>query len=256
MKNIIILIVCIFSLSTFASISIVSDLDDTIKITNSGDEVDGAINAAFRSDVFTGITEFFSGAKLYTNELHVLSASPLILRGKIISTLKKRKIHFDSLTLKNALAGETKLEYKVKEMKKLIEKSSDDFILIGDDVGQDPEAYAEIQRLYPERVLAIYIHMVKNRSIPSGIKYWTSFDLFLREFMTGRMTPGWVEQGLQTMMNEEKFLFIIPDFAHCPRTRNHWEWQTSSMYSAEAFVLTQKILDNCQLRNSGILVSH
>jgi Uncharacterized conserved protein (DUF2183) len=253
MKNLLILWSLIFSLNTFASVSIISDLDDTIKITNSGNEVDGTISAAFKSVVFTGIPEFFLATKDYANEMHVLSASPIMLRAKIEATLKKRQIAYTSLILKNAQNHETKFDYKVKAIKMLMENNPDDFVLIGDDVGQDPEAYAEIQRLYPNRILAIYIHVIKNRAIPAGTKYWTSFDLFLREFAAARMNPGWVEHASRTLLAEKDLKKIIPDFADCPKNTGTWAWQTDVWVGDEVPAVLKMVSSYCQARNSSIL---
>ena len=249
MKNLSILLSLIISFHVYSSVSIISDLDDTIKITNSDDEVDGTINAAFRSEVFTGVTEFFMGTKNYANEMHVLSASPIILRAKIEATLKKRHIDYTSLILKNVQSRETKFEYKVRAIKVLMEKNPDDFIL----VGEDPEAYGEIQLLYPNRILAIYIHVIKNRQIPAGTKYWTSFDLFLREYTAKRMNPGWVEHASRTILAEKELKKIIPDFADCPGSGNVWNWQTNVWPGNEAQLITTKITGYCQVRNSSIL---
>lgn len=252
MKTILFCLGLLLSFSTAASISIVSDLDDTIKITNSGEEIDGAINAVFTTNVFTGMPEFLNAARDYSSELHVLSASPLLLRPNITGLLSKKRIAFKSLILKNALMGESKFDYKVRELKKIFEKSSDDFILLGDDVGQDPEAYGHIQKLYPNRVLAIYIHVIKNRSTPAGEKYWTSFDLFLKEFVAGRMNPGWVEKSIELLLQERSFSMIIPAFAHCPKSKTAFDWHLSTMFAQDAVPLTNKLLSSCQAR-SGIL---
>jgi hypothetical protein len=253
MKTLFIGLSLFVSFTLSASVSIVSDLDDTIKITNSGDTVDGAINAALKSDVFSGITEFFMGAKNYAQDLYVLSASPTVLRLKIQSTLSKRHIEFKKLILKNPADQESKFTYKVREINKIMSETSDDFLLIGDDVGQDPEVYAEIQRLHPQRVLAIYIHVINNREIPAGLRYWTSFDLFLREFAAGRMAPGWVEKGIELMLTEKETQKIIPSFAHCPTTTGVWSWQQDSDYAPEALSISLKISQSCQATRSGIL---
>lgn len=242
----------LFSLSSFASITIVSDLDDTIKITNSGEEMDGAINAFLTDNVFTGMPEFLKTAKAYAPDLHVLSASPQILRGRIQSSFKKRKLEVKSIILKNSLGGESKLVYKVRELKRLFAETSDDFILIGDDVGQDPEAYAELAKLYPNRVLAIYIHVIKNRPIPGGTQYWTSFDLFLREFIASRMTESAVVEASELLLEEPKFSLIIPDFAHCPTAATVWDWQVATIHSRIAATLTAKLVKECQAASSGI----
>jgi phosphatidate phosphatase APP1 len=253
MKNIFILFLSLISFNSFAGIVIVSDLDDTIKITNSGEEVDGAINAVFSNDVFSGISDFFTASRFYADEVHVLSASPLILRPKIISTLRKHRIQIESLTLKNALMGESKLAYKMKELQRLLEKGSDDFILMGDDVGQDPEVYDEIKKLYPNRILAIYIHEIKGRKLPSSaFKYWTSFDLFLKEYVAGRMSTAWVDQAAEKMLTEKEMELVFPDFARCPLTPEIWLWQLRSLFARESFALAKKFNLYCLSRSSGI----
>ncbi len=242
----------LLNLNSYASISIVSDLDDTIKITNSGEEIDGAINAFFKDDTFTGMPEFFFSARVYTNELHVLSASPNILKGKITSTLNKKRIKFNSLILKNPLLGQSKLEYKVTAIKKLMEKSSDDFIFIGDDVGQDPEAYQAIKALYPNRVLAIYIHVIKSRPISSSLtKFWTSFELFLREYSAGRMQNWGVNLGAKVTLNEMRMEYVIPHFANCPRNPALWSWQLLTTYSLQASEIATKVSNYCLARSSS-----
>lgn len=250
MKNLIYIFSLLFSLSSFSSISIVSDLDDTIKITNSGHEIDGAISAFFKNDVFTGMPEFFTASRLYTNELHVLSASPKILRSRIIATLKSKQIEYDSLTLKET--GLSKLDYKVGELKKLLASSPDDFILIGDDVGQDPEAYLEIKRLFPDRVLAIYIHVINGRTLSrSVVKFWTSFDLFLHEQIAGRMSPSWVGMAAEITLNEQKMKFIFPRFAKCPTNAQAWSWQLSTEFARIAKEVGEKLTAYCLSRSSG-----
>ena len=252
MKKILFTLSLVFSLSSYAGVSIVSDLDDTIKITNSGQEIDGAISAFFKNDVFTGMPDFFSAARLYTNELHILSASPKLLRTRISSTLKAKKIQFESLILKNAAGGESKLEYKVAALKKILDASADDFILIGDDVGQDPEAYKAIADLYPNRILAIYIHVINGRDIPDGIvKYWTTFDLFLREHTAGRMLAAWVGMGAELMLQEKKNELIIPDFAKCPATPAVWAWQLATEFRKAALDVSVKMTKYCLSRNSS-----
>lgn len=251
MKKFIVLLLGL-SLNVHASISIVSDLDDTIKITNSGEEIDGAINALFTTKVFTGIVDFFSAAEYYANDLHVLSASPQVLRPKITQLLKKKNINYKSLILKNSLKGESKFQYKVNAIKNILTQTSDDLILIGDDVGQDPEAYGEIQRLYPDRVLAIYIHVINNRAIPAGRKYWTSFELFLFEYLAGRMNQGWVEHSAQQTFEESNFEYIIPDFANCPKQTQTWEWQQTTAFAQMAGLISNKIVEACKARSSSI----
>ena len=236
------------SFPIFAGTSILSDLDDTIKITQAGEASD-----ILGSDVFLGITEFFKGASNYSNELHILSASPTILRAKIQRTLNKHAIKYKSLTLRSNVL-ENKLDYKVKAIVKLMEQSKDDFIFLGDDLGQDPEVYAEIKARYPHRVLAIYIHVINGRPIHTDAQlYWTSFDLFLREFIADRMSAGWVEMMASKFLevsDEDEMELIFPEKAQCPTTPAVWEWQMATVYQPEAFQLVSKLVQFCQQRQS------
>lgn len=254
MKNLIPFLFIFLSYSSYAAITLVADLDDTIKITNSGQEVDGTINALFSKKVFTGMPEFIEGAKFYTDEIHVLSASPTVLRRFIEEAFIEHSIEVDSLILRNLLRRQSKIEYKVRELIKLFNQNpSDDFILIGDDVGQDPEVFDEIQRHYPNRVIASYIHVIQDRSIPkTSIPYWTTFDLLLREFQAGRVSNAMIEEGIQKIMEETEMDEIFPDFANCPKTPLVWLWHMKTPYGKAGWEMTKKLNRYCVSRLSVI----
>lgn len=246
MKNLIVILSFVLSFSSFASISILSDLDDTIKITEAGGNPTDIIG----DDVYTGMPEFFKGAKTYSTDLFVLSASPTFMKTIIKATLKKRNVQYKDLILRKNLT-EDKFVYKLREIKKIMDKSTDDFILIGDDLGKDPEVYAELVKQYPSRVLAAYIHVVNGRRLMKEVvPYYTSFDLFLREFIANRMTPGWVEAGWEKLLTETKVEFIFPRKAKCPSNADVWEWQTQTSYQPEALQLIDRLTSICQARQS------
>lgn len=240
----------IFSSTSFA-LTIVSDLDDTIKITNSG-SLESTVNAVFTNRVFTGMPEFFHGASEYSSALHILSASPTILRGKIERSLESHHIDFESVILKNPLRSGSKFNYKVEKIKELMKGSSEEFIFLGDDVNQDPESYDAIKKLHPDRVRAIYIHQIRNRALPvSATPYWTSFDLTLREVMAGRMRPIWLDRLSQALHAEKKMWDIFPSFAECPSDSNTWSWEFTTPYKEMAMTLDKRFITYCQVRQSG-----
>ncbi len=247
MKNLILLLAFVFSFSSFASISIVSDLDDTIKITEAGGNATDIIG----DDVYTGMPEFFKGAKTYANSLYVLSASPSFMRPIIKNTLRKRKVEYKQLILRGRLTVD-KFTYKVAAIKRILASTTDQFILIGDDLGKDPEVYAEIEKQFPDRILESYIHVVKGRAIPAEvIPYYTSSDLFLREFLANIMTPGWVEMGWEKLILEMKTEYIFPKKAVCPTETQVYDWQMASPYQTEATQLASRLTMVCQARWSG-----
>jgi hypothetical protein len=214
-----------WSLNLFASISIISDLDDTIKITNSGTRVRAAANAIGKFKTFTAIPELFKAFEMYTNDLYILSASPSILQKKISSDLKGIGILPKKIILRKWSRFEEKYEYKIREIEEILRHSSDQFILLGDDIGADPEVYSDIKKLYPERIIAVYIHVIENRKIPSNvISYWTTHEVAIRENLQGRMQESFVFEVIEKTKLESDFYKIIPRFAHCPYELTTWEW--------------------------------
>ena len=242
------LLFCLFcSLSLYARLVVVSDMDDTIKIINSGNEVEAARNVLTTNMVFTAIPSFYQELARYTDELHILSAGPSILKKKITKDMAIHGIEFHALELRKLTRWEDKLTHKVGYLVKLMKEYPEaQFILLGDDIGKDPEAYDEIIRHYPGRVLASYIHMINNRAIPaSQTKYWLTTDIFVREFNAGRMPMAAVTYGFEQLMQEEELEMIIPDFAHCPKTSLAWSWQVLTPFAFEANKLVKKVTRHC-----------
>lgn len=250
MKQLLLICLVLTSLPVFGGISILSDLDDTIKITQSS----GKVIDYVASDVFTGMPEFLNASRDFTKELHILSASPSFLKAKIKLGLKNKNIKFNSLVLRANIAEE-KLIYKIRMIKNLLANSSDDFILIGDDYGQDPEVYTEIKKLFPTRIKEAYIHVIKGRDLPKGITpYWTSFDLFLREYTKQRMTPAWIEEAANQLLNESDFRKIIPRKASCPTEERIFDWQILTVFQPEAYKVTSYLIKKCRSFQSSILI--
>lgn len=251
MKNILLSLLVLLSVNAFGAISILSDLDDTIKITQSSGEAGDLVG----TKVFTGMPGFLAATRDYTDELHVLSASPSFMRGHINNLFKKYKIDVRSLTLRDDIF-EDKFKFKVREIKKLLNRTTDDFILIGDDLGEDPEVYAEIMHLYPNRILAAYIHVINDRFIShlNVTRFYTTSELYLREYMAGRMLRLQVLNGLEEVMAETRMEFIFPRKAFCPKTDTVWRWQYQTAFSHEAMVLSDKFIDYCGLRQSAIII--
>ena len=248
MKKLLFALSFILSFNAVAAISIISDLDDTIKIT----EASGRPGDLLGDDVYVGMPDFLKGAKNYAPDLYILSASPNLIRAKVKSVLKKRDVTFKSLILrKNLLEG--KFEFKVKKIKEILDSTSDEFILIGDDVGKDPEVYAEIKRLYPDRILASYIHSITGRSFTSdAVIYWTSFDLSLRELLANRMELEVVEASAEKFIGLEDALMkeVFPKKAQCPKTSLVWEWQLETVMQEQSNLLIDKFVNYCLLTGS------
>ncbi len=236
----------VISFNSFAGVAIISDLDDTIKITHVARASAAVARGIFGKQTFTGIPEFLNEARSYSSELHVLTASPGIIKYSVKRTLNRNNIKYDSVAFKNPLKREGKIEYKVRKIRKIMDNSDHDFIFLGDDVDKDPEIFEEVQKIYPTRVLATYVHVVRGRAIPAGsIPYYTSVDLALHEMIAGRLSPVSAEKILDVLLEESALRHVIPYFASCPEEDSVWKWQSATSLSAKAALLTAKLNTYC-----------
>ena len=206
------LLVSIFSFQAH-SYTIISDLDDTIKITHSERIIPGAINGVFSFKIFSGIQSYLHGTESTRGDFYIVTASPDILKDKVKYLLKKYDLKIDGLYLRKNPQID-KLTYKVDTIKTILEKSSGDVILIGDDVGKDPEAYEKIRTLYPDRVKAIYIRPILNRAF-SGTRIHTTLDLALSEMWANRINIESVLAVFNDHLRDE-MKYLVPKFAWCP----------------------------------------
>ncbi|MBY0515728.1 MAG: DUF2183 domain-containing protein [Bacteriovoracaceae bacterium] len=238
---------------------VISDVDDTLKITNSGSSVQAGWNGLFKKDVFAAMPELFKawsddGAKIY-----LVTASPKLVKHKMLELLRYHHIQYESLTLKSNLF-ESKLKYKVRELSRILDLNpQEDAVLIGDDVGQDPEIFEAIEQKYGKRILVKYVRPVKNRSLFAGdIPYITAFDIASEESMSGRLladgdsnsTPDTLEK-IAAVISQANASKVIPVFAWCPSDLSTTGLPTESSPYSIAQDVEDKVESLCRERQSA-----
>jgi hypothetical protein len=149
-------------------VSVVSDIDDTIKISQVRDR------ALLMENTFLKPFVAVPGAAAWYREMarelpgaafHYLSASPLQLFPALQDFLTSEGFPPGSLHLRESTAWhgliaekKTTIAHKTKEIERLFSLyPKRRFILIGDSGEQDAEIYADIARRHPDRVIAIHI---------------------------------------------------------------------------------------------------
>lgn len=208
------------------SFIIVSDLDDTVKVTHVCSRNNMTFNAMASKLAFSGMPVLYHsllGESHHTVRLMFLSGSPSFLRDKVIEFLEHS--HFPSYTL--TLRGLREFikapvsDYKKKKMKELYGGLKDkSFILIGDDTENDPEVYADFSTRMKKRnkILAIYIRRITGRDLPKGsIGFVTAYDIALREFKAGRLSEIKTAEVGNIVLNEKIDEAFLPDFQQCPK---------------------------------------
>ncbi len=169
-------------------LSIVSDIDDTIKITNVNNTKEMLKNTfllPYRA--VPGMAELYAtwagekGAAFYylsesSVELCVPLSEFLVTAGYPEGSLDLREIAWGRHRLKGFMSlMDAPPEYKIDELKRIIgDFPNRDYVLIGDSSQHDPEVYAETARRYPTQIRRILIRDVTCEG-PESPRYQRTF---------------------------------------------------------------------------------
>lgn len=155
-------------------LSVVSDIDDTVKISDVRDHQKLFENTFFRDfEAAPGMVELYTGWSEQSMSFHFVSSSPWQLYSPLVeflddagfptATLSLKSVRFRDETLLNFFKEGT--ETKPPQIEAIFQTYSDrEFILVGDSGEQDPEVYAELMEQYPEKILKIYIRNVTGET--------------------------------------------------------------------------------------------
>lgn len=203
------------------SFIIVSDLDDTVKVTHVCSRNNMAFNAMASKLAFSGMPALYHsllGENHHAGRLMFLSGSPSFLSDKIHDFLEHAHFFRYTLTLRGVkeVFKAPLSDFKMKKMKELYGASKgNSFILIGDDTQNDPEIYIDFSARTKKRnkVLAIYIRKITGRDLPkSSTGFVTAYDIALREFKAGRLSETKAADVGNIVLNEKIDEAFLPDF--------------------------------------------
>lgn len=148
-------------------VSLVSDIDDTIKITNVLDSREMLANTFLREyQPVPGMADAYRRFAAQGVAIHYVSASPLPLLGALEQLAARAGFPRGSLVLRPfRWVDGTALDllepsegYKTEAIAAIVsafERRA--FVLVGDTGERDPEIYAAIARRFPERVRSIWL---------------------------------------------------------------------------------------------------
>ena len=235
-------ILLLFS-STGQALTVISDLDDTLKVTNVSSIPKTIKNFFLSKKAFQAMPELMRTMNEYADFLHILTRSPTLIRPQIKGFLKKHHIPYDKLMTLNILKG------KFHKMRSIQENLDDEMILIGDNVQLDEKIYWEVSRRYPFTSIKVYIHKIKNTPnlFKDTITFFTAFEIAFEEHLDDRMDFAQLSSIAQIILEEKQMERVIPSFAHCPTKKEEFHRQTTH----ELFVQVQaKVLGYCRFSSS------
>lgn len=215
MEKLIIILTLVLSFNASA-LTVISDLDDTLKITNVASKPRAVWNALFNKNAFKGMPELMEKFDKAGSDLYIVSASPNMLRSRIDKFIAHNEIAYKEIYTRNLSQLGQKEAYKLAAIREIINSTSDEYILIGDDTEIDALVYEKIQKEFPTKIKAVYIHQVQGNKSISGIKYHTAFDIMVSEYKAGRMSSIAVLDMAKDFMFLKDLSLVFPKFKYCP----------------------------------------
>lgn len=147
--------------------SVVSDIDDTIKISQVTNHQALAENTFLKEfQIVPGMAEAYRKWEAGGARFHYVSASPWQLYEELAGFLKDSGFPSGSFSLKQLSSSnifESARERKLPVIEDLFRRYPQrKFILVGDSGQEDPEIYAQLARAYPQQVAFIAIRSVRT----------------------------------------------------------------------------------------------
>jgi phosphatidate phosphatase APP1 len=165
-------------------LSVISDIDDTIKISEVRDREALLLNTFCRPfKAAPGMAELYRDWAKRGAQFHYVSASPWQLYVPLAEFVAKADFPAGTFHMKDfhvkdrtflALLGDPQA-YKLKVIVPMLERFPDRrFVLVGDSGEKDPEVYGVLGRKFPQQVVAILIRNVTGEN-RAEIRYKNAF---------------------------------------------------------------------------------
>jgi hypothetical protein len=152
---------------------VVSDLDDTVAVTNVG-STRKMLAATFLEDADTqpavpGMAELYRclAASRPAPAFAIVSGSPVQLAPRVARFLERNGFPPAALFLRN-LGPSSLSGYKEPVLRRIADRFPQPLVLVGDSGERDPEIYAALARDRPGRVRAIFIRRAREPAGPPG----------------------------------------------------------------------------------------
>ena len=200
------------------SFVLVSDVDDTLKITGVSSYHDLISHWYYGTGTFLGMSELYQELLPRTEKLVYLSGSPQSLEKSLRTLLiTTERFPEGEFILSNWFYWEKTEKFKRRELAQLSKRFENSlFLLVGDDTQQDPEVFLEFQKAHPD-LLSIYIHRVTGRALPENVKtFSTAYEMALLEFEAGRLDQHQVSRVGEIIAQASTKERIFPDHIPCP----------------------------------------
>jgi phosphatidate phosphatase APP1 len=175
--------------------SVISDIDDTVKVSNVADRRELLRNTLLREfRAVPGMAAAYRRWEAAGAAFHYVSASPWQLSTCLCDFLGSASLPAGSMHLKLFRLKDStplgRLTARKRSKRRAIEQIMADFpdrrfLLVGDSGERDPEVYAAVARRRPDQVAGVLIRRVPDRKAASHLSL--RFDKLARRLPTGTL---------------------------------------------------------------------
>lgn len=199
-------------------LTLISDLDDTIKQTNISNKLHAVCNGLLSYKSFGGMAALY---RELTETLFIVSGKPESLREKANAFVAQNGFVAEKIYMRTSLFADLKVS-KIKALKGVIEKADGDVVLIGDDTQMDPEIMSELREQYPSKIVAVYIRAVNYRTLPKGgRRFFHPYEIAVEQWHEGRLSTSALLRLASLMITEMRndSESYFPNYAYCPNSK-------------------------------------
>jgi hypothetical protein len=202
--------------------TLVSDVDDTVKVTNVPHFFAKLKNGLTGKLVFAGMPELYKELRGKDGPLEFVSGAPAFLRKWVNQRLKIAGFPSFRLMLRKKPVGIGRFKLEcLKSMYSGPDAADAGFILIGDDTEKDPEVYKCFRDFKGGEVLAVYIHRITGRAFEYDAandmkEFDTAYDIAIYEKAKGRLDENQAMAVGEAVLTAPDSVFF-PDFQKCPK---------------------------------------
>jgi hypothetical protein len=241
------------------SYAIVSDIDDTIRISNVLSKYDVIRRGLVGSDVFQGMKELYEELGKASKGITYLSGSPHWFANQISTFLINRMgFPLGDIILSNWWYWESTENFKTREIVEISEKKKFPFVIVGDDTQADPKVFSTFKKVYgSDRTLAIYIHRIQDIPLPDEVTpFWNAYDIALHEFENGRLKEHQVLRVGEVILNTPRLDLVFPTFKICPNEYTSFPGKNAQEYDSlrqMSMKIQDRIQRYCVIQNAVFL---
>lgn len=210
------------SFSVSAKTLIISDIDDTIKMTGVlNSKLSVGFYGIFGKQAFAGMSELYNEYDRNGAGIYYVSGSPQMIDCRIEDFLIERDFPYaNQRYLKDKISSDT-YKFKVESIRTILaENNTATVVLIGDDTEHDPDVYNDISHEFPGRVEAIYIRTIQNAKLPNNPlmkNFFSSVEIAANEMLRGQLSYAGLESVVDGFVGQTNESGIQLKKFYCPK---------------------------------------